>query len=221
MSSTTVVSAIGPTTIDPCTNGSDTTKPDIEWRFVVLKKGHSVLYTLPLKSGQTGATIMQLLKKEYEATKPAAHWFYDHLQLEDAVISQSCIGDPEAQDYPRKVIIESSTPRVDLTKAFHDLSLLHGTDFIRLHEQFSVGVGPRSISHQCHAILIKKATSKYMVIGAVTAAILFSIIFGIVTGLLVKDAKIGLTTSAGIVGIFAFIQASLCGAGSLRSNRPL
>lgn len=132
---------------------------------------------------------------------------------------QWCIGESEPQDYPRKVIIESSKPRTDLTRAFHDPQILRGTDFIRLNEQFGFTTGTVPVGDQCHAILIKKATSKYLVVGVVTAVILFAIVVGVVTGILVKDAKIGLAVSAGIVGIFALIQASLFGVDSLHSSR--
>jgi hypothetical protein len=43
-----------------------------------------------------------------------------------------------------------------------------------------------------------------------------SIAVGIVTGFLVKDAKIGLAVCAGAVGIFALIQGSLVGVDSMR-----
>jgi hypothetical protein len=128
---------------------------------------------------------------------------------------QWCIGDPELQDYPRKVIIESSKPRTDLTKAFHNPQILQGTDFTRLNEHFGFATGTVPAGGQHHAILIKKTTSKYLVTGAVTAAILFAIIVGIITGIKVKNAEIGLAVSAGTVGIFALIQASLFGVDSL------
>lgn len=66
------------------------TKPfaeDAEWLLAIPIKGQTRLYTLRIPRGQTGATIMNLIRKEYEANRPAKRWFHMGVVLEDATVS--------------------------------------------------------------------------------------------------------------------------------------
>jgi hypothetical protein len=131
-------------------------------------------------------------------------------------LEQLCTGDPEAQDYPREVIVDKSTPRLDLTEAFHNPLILQGQNFVQLNEQFILTDSHAAVDRPCHATLIKAATNKASVALVLAVVISLSIAVGIVAGFLVKDAKIGLAVCAGAVGIFALIQGSLVGVDSMR-----
>jgi hypothetical protein len=127
------------------------------------------------------------------------------------VLNQFCVGNPEAQDYPRKVIIKSSTPCPDLTEAFHNPTVLRGTDFLRLHEQFNISPSAALNDHPRHAILIKTEVSKYILGGVVAGVVLFSTVVGIVVWYFSRNAGLGLAASGGAVSIFSLIQAYLSG----------
>ncbi|KAF3053097.1 hypothetical protein E8E11_006405 [Didymella keratinophila] len=194
------------------------TATETEWLFALSHNGRVHLYALPVKPTQTGATIMQVLRKEYKEVNPGKRWFRTRVVIEDAVISPLCIGDPEAQDYPREVIVDSSTPRTDLTEAFKHPAVLRGPAFVQMNEQFAMGAGRGDVNRAYHAILIKTATSKATVAVVLTIVVLFSIVSGLAVGFWTKDAKIGLAVCAGAIGIFALIQASMFGLDTMRSK---
>jgi hypothetical protein len=205
---------------------------EVEWLFAVLRGSRTSLHTLRIKPTQTGATVMQLLRKEFTEIMTAKRWFHLRIAIEDAIISpvseeffhgfvrllleQLCTGDPEAQDYPREVIVDRSIPRLDLTEAFHNPFILRGQNFVQLNEQFILTNNRAAINRPCHATLIKVAMNKASVALVLAVVIFLSIATGIVTGFLVKDAKIGLAVCAGAVGIFALIQGSLVGVDAMR-----
>ncbi|KAF4625126.1 hypothetical protein G7Y89_g13043 [Cudoniella acicularis] len=225
-----------PAAVQPSVNGSPAhpqPSQNVELLFIVQKK-KPVLHALPIQGSQTGATIMHLLAKEVKSIRPAAHWYQTRVVLEDAIVSrvsyskstshfpfvnpplssanssQSCIGDPEAQDYPRAVIIEKSTPRPDLTDAFHNPSALRGSDFLRLHSQFII-VPSTGGNNYRHAILIKAGTNKYLVAGAFALVILSSLVVGVLVGYFLHNTGYGLGAWAGIMATFALIQGFLFG----------
>ncbi|KZM19530.1 hypothetical protein ST47_g9364 [Ascochyta rabiei] len=61
---------------------------EVEWLFAVTRGGRTLLYTLRIKPIQTGATVMQLLRKEFTETIAAKRWFSLCIVTEDAVISR-------------------------------------------------------------------------------------------------------------------------------------
>jgi hypothetical protein len=63
------------------------TAVETEWLFALSHNGRIRLHALPVKPTQTGATIMQILKKEYKEVNPAKRWFHTRVVIEDAVIS--------------------------------------------------------------------------------------------------------------------------------------
>jgi hypothetical protein len=69
------------------TGPSRLTTAEIEWLFALSHNGRVRLHALPVKPTQTGATIMQILKKEYKEVNPAKRWFHTRVVIEDAVIS--------------------------------------------------------------------------------------------------------------------------------------
>lgn len=64
-----------------------TPKQETELLLAIPSKGRMQLYALKIDSIQTGATIMQLIKKEYDGSNPIRRWYQTNLVLEDAVIS--------------------------------------------------------------------------------------------------------------------------------------
>jgi hypothetical protein len=60
---------------------------DVNWRVIVQTNKKFTLHHLHLLSSQTGMTAMCILKKEYQGTKPAHHWYHTRPQIEEATIS--------------------------------------------------------------------------------------------------------------------------------------
>ncbi|KAJ4991286.1 hypothetical protein SVAN01_03184 [Stagonosporopsis vannaccii] len=193
----------------PCIQHNEDPDQETAWLLAIPDRSQVKLYIIQIKRWESGATIMKSIKKEYEAIEPGRRWFPTSIELEDAIISSMCIGDSEAQDYPRGVIIEAQTPRSDLTTAFENPLLLCGKGFALMNEQFTLPAGGATSDRKLHAILIKKATCKMKVAIALIVMVLFSIIIGLVAGFLTGDTKIGLAVCAGAVGIFALVQTSL------------
>lgn len=69
------------------TGPSRLTTAEIEWLFALSHNGRVRLHALPVKPTQTGATIMQVLRKECKEVIPARRWFHTRVVIEDAVIS--------------------------------------------------------------------------------------------------------------------------------------
>lgn len=110
------------------------------------------------------------------------------------------------------MIIESSTPRPDLTEAFHNSTVLRGArDFLRLNAQFNILPGATQSEKARRAILIKTNVCQYILVGALAVVVLFAIVAGIVVGVLVHSATLGVATSAGVIGIFTLVQGYLFG----------
>ncbi|KAH6629800.1 hypothetical protein C7974DRAFT_193364 [Boeremia exigua] len=195
----------------------------IEWLLAIPNgnKKRVSIHVLQTKRGETGATIMSSIKREYEAINPARRWLPSKIELEDATISLLCIGDLEAQDYPREVIVETHTPRLDLTKAFKNPLLLRGTGFASANEQFVLPAKGTICDREVHAILFKSATCKEGVVAVLVVLVLFSIMIGLAVGFWTRDAKTGLAVCAGAIGIFALIQASLAGIEAMKSKAHL
>jgi len=133
-------------------------------------------------------------------------------------LGQLCVGDPEAQDHPREVIVETTTPRSDLTEAFQNPLLLRGSAFVSVNEQFMLPFKEANHDRATHAILIRAAASQATVAFILMAVILFSAMVGLAAGMLTGDAKIGLAVCAGAIAIFALIQASMFGVDSMKSK---
>ncbi|KAH6615126.1 hypothetical protein C7974DRAFT_379998 [Boeremia exigua] len=190
MEPTAIRASTGASSTRPTQQDGSIITQETECLFAIMKNGRVLLFAMRIWPTQTGATIMQLLKKEYNASASTQRWFATRVVIEDAVISPLCIGECEAQDYPREVIVESSTPREDLAEAFITPSILRGSAFVSLNGQFITGqtVGTRP----CHAILIKKTVCKITVAVVLLMAILLSVTFGCVAGFWTGDAKIGL-----------------------------
>ncbi|KAF2632112.1 hypothetical protein BU25DRAFT_417859 [Macroventuria anomochaeta] len=125
---------------------------------------------------------MNLTRKEYEAAEPVRPWFYTRIEPEDATISSLSIGNLEAQDYPREIIIEAKTPRPDLTEAFRNPLLLRGSGFTSMNEQFTWPSKEAACDRPLHAILIKTATCKVTVVAILIVVVLFSIMAGSAAG---------------------------------------
>lgn len=131
---------------------------------------------------------------------------------------QLCVGDSEAQDLPREVIVLSSSPRPDLTKAFENPRLLRGNAFDSVNKHFTSQWRQANPDQPFYAILIKPVTSAMIVTSALAVAILFSITVGVIAGLLTGDVKTGLAVCAGAIGVFALIQASMAGLDNMNSK---
>ncbi|UPX12527.1 uncharacterized protein EKO05_0003072 [Ascochyta rabiei] len=134
-------------------------------------------------------------------------------------LKQLRTGDPEAQDHPREVIIDSSTSRLDLDEAFHNSFILRGLSFIQMNERISILTNSHTAAERpCHAILIKVTTDMASVAMVLAMVIAFCIAAGIATDFLAKDAEIGLAVCTGAEGIFALIQGSLVGVDARSMN---
>ncbi|KAF2676512.1 hypothetical protein K458DRAFT_437181 [Lentithecium fluviatile CBS 122367] len=180
-----------------------------DWSIVVLKNGVHTVYNVELHSGMTGTTAMHAIRKAYKGTKPTILWFHARSLLKDAVISSfTASPDPEAQDYPRSVIIASNRPLIELTKAFHDPSLLAGSGaaLIRENPQFN----PKNPTDgHYHAILIKTEASRWLFVVGMASTILVASVIGYVVGHFTRTAILGVVAGATTVSVFAFIQASI------------
>jgi hypothetical protein len=119
--------------------------------------------------------------------------------------------DPEAQDYPRAVILQSSTPLLELTEAFHNPSLLNGTGtaLIREYPHFDPANGKSTINGQYHAILIKTEASRWLIAAGVAGTIVVAAVIGFVVGYMVGNAQLGVTAGATTVAVLAFVQGCL------------
>jgi len=180
----------------------------VQWWLIIKHKNKHTLHLLNLMDSQTGMTLMHILHKEYKSTKKTSHWYHTHPQIEEATLSPLCIGDLEAQDYPRQVLVDSSTPRPDLTEAFHNPDVLRGTQFMRLNAQFNISEQNSGIRK---AILIKTEASKYIVVSALAVMVLVAIVAGVVVGFAFHNVSWGLATCTVIVGICALVLVFLFG----------
>jgi hypothetical protein len=81
--------------------------------------------------------------------------------------------DAEAQDYPRVVILKSSEPLTELTKAFHNPSVLNGTGMtlILANPGLNVTAGKNPVDGHYHAILIKTEASHWLIATGMAGAI--------------------------------------------------
>ncbi|CAN9176365.1 hypothetical protein AA0114_g11004 [Alternaria tenuissima] len=183
-----------------------------EWLIVTGKKRGRVMYSLELHRRITGTTAVHAIRKAYKDTKPSNPWYHSRAQLEDAVLSSFTINpDPEAQDYPRAVILQSSTPLLELTEAFHNPSLLNGTGaaLIRENPHFNPANGKSLIDGHYHAILIKTEASRWLIAAGVAGTIVVAAVIGFVVGYMVGNAQLGVTAGATTVAVFAFVQGCL------------
>ncbi|RYO58915.1 hypothetical protein AA0116_g7206 [Alternaria tenuissima] len=196
------------------------------WLIVTRKKRGHVMYSVELHRRMTGTTAVHAIRKAYKDTKPSNPWFHSRAQLEDVVLSSSsttCVQspdclpqftvnpDPEAQDYPRAVILQSSTPLLELTEAFHTPSLLNGTGttLIRRNLQFNPENGESPIDGHYHAILIKTKASRWLIAAGVAGTIVVAAVIGSVVGYMVGNAELGVAAGATAVAVFAFVQGCL------------
>lgn len=109
------------------------------------------------------------------------------------------------------MLIESSKPCPDLTEAFHNPTVLRGTDFLSLTEQFNISPGGRQNVRPRRAILIKTGVSKYWVSLVLAVLVLSAIGIGVIAGFWGHSVTVGLVTCAGLAGILALVQAFLLG----------
>ncbi|CAN9140504.1 unnamed protein product [Alternaria alternata] len=183
-----------------------------EWLIVTGKKRVHVMYSVEMHRRMTGTTAMHAIGKAYKDTKPSNPWYHSRAQLEDAVLSSFTVNpDPEAQDYPRAVILKSSTPLLELTEAFHTPSLLNGTGatLIRENSQFDPANGKSPIDGHYHAILIKNKASRWLIAAGVAGTIVVAAVIGSVVGYMVGNAELGVAAGATAIAVFAFIQGCL------------
>ncbi|CAI9634069.1 unnamed protein product [Alternaria burnsii] len=197
-----------------------------EWLIVTGKKRGHVMNSVEMHSHMTGTTAVHAIGKAYKDTKPSNSWYHSRAELEDAVLSSSSEAcprspdllfqftvntDPEAQDYPRTVILKSSTPLLELTEAFHNPSLLNGTDatLIRENSQFNPANGKSPIDGHYHAILIKTKASRWLIAAGVAGTIVVAAVIGSVVGYMVGNAELGIAAGATAIAVFAFIQGCL------------
>ncbi|RYN65572.1 hypothetical protein AA0117_g12081 [Alternaria alternata] len=182
------------------------------WLIVTRKKRGHVMYSVELHRRMTGTTAVHAIRKAYKDTKPSNPWFHSRAQLEDVVLSSFTVNpDPEAQDYPRAVILQSSTPLLELTEAFHTPSLLNGTGttLIRRNLQFNPENGESPIDGHYHAILIKTKASRWLIAAGVAGTIVVAAVIGSVVGYMVGNAELGVAAGATAVAVFAFVQGCL------------
>jgi hypothetical protein len=134
-----------------------------------------------------------------------------YLQSPDCLPQFTVNPDPEAQDYPRAVILKSSTPLLELTGAFHTPSLLNGTGatLIRENSQFNPANGKSLIDGHYHAILIKTKASRWLIAAGVAGTIVVAAVIGSVVGYMVGNAELGVAAGATAIAVFAFIQGCL------------
>ncbi|RYO11940.1 hypothetical protein AA0111_g12694 [Alternaria arborescens] len=183
-----------------------------EWLIVTEKKRGHVVYSVEMHHRMTGTTAVHAIRKAFKDTKPSNPWFHSRAQLEDVVLSSFTVNpDPEAQDYPRAVILKSSTPLLELTEAFHTPSLLNGTGatLIRENSQFNPANGKSLIDGHYHAILIKTKASRWLIAAGVAGTIVVEAVIGSVVGYMVGNAELGVAAGATAIAVFAFIQGCL------------
>ncbi|RYN18130.1 hypothetical protein AA0115_g11452 [Alternaria tenuissima] len=205
MSSSSSSSSVG--------QGLNQAQPEhFEWLIVTGKKRGHVMYSVELHRRMTGTTAVHAIRKAYKDTKPSNPWYESRAQLEDVVLSSFTVNpDPEAQDYPRAVILQSSTPLLELTEAFHNPSLLNGTGaaLIRENPHFNLANGKSPIDGHFHAILIKTEASCWLIATGVAGTIVVAAVLGVVVGYMVGDAQLGVTAGATTVAVLAFVQGCL------------
>ncbi|RYN91427.1 hypothetical protein AA0119_g10425 [Alternaria tenuissima] len=183
-----------------------------EWLIVTGKKRGHVMYSVELHHRMTGTTAVHAIRKAYKDTKPSNPWYESRTQLEDAVLSSFTVNpDPEAQDHPRAVILQSSTPLLELTEAFHNPSLLNGTGatLIRENPHFNPANGKSPIDGHYHAILIKTEASRWLIAAGMAGTIVVAAVIGFVVGYMDGNAQLGVTAGATTVAVLAFVQGCL------------
>jgi len=119
--------------------------------------------------------------------------------------------DPGAQDYPRAVIIKSSEPRLELTKAFHNPSLLNGTGTTLVIENllFSPAANRCPTDSHHHALLIKTRASRWLIAFGVAGAIVVAGAVGCVVGYFAGNAELGVAAGAVVVVVLTFVQGCI------------
>ncbi|KAK7185788.1 hypothetical protein PSPO01_08038, partial [Paraphaeosphaeria sporulosa] len=112
--------------------------------------------------------------------------------------------DPEAQDYPRRIIVASIQLLIELTEAFHDPSLLVGSGAAVLREipQFN---SKNCIDGHYHAILIRSEASHCLLVAGMAGAILVAGVIGYTVGRFTKSAMLGVVAGATAVSVFAYL----------------
>jgi hypothetical protein len=205
---------------------------EVQWWAIFEKDGELLLYCLNLSSSQTGTTVVHELLKMYNSIKPTKHWWHARATIQEVTIAdvsslsklpldryarsltsdQFCVGDLEAQDYPRSVTVTGRTPRPDLTEAFHNPNVLRGAkNFLDQNEQFNITPGSvRDIASR-RAVLIEHEVNKYVLTWVIGLVVLVAVVAGVVVGVLVHSLGVAMATCAGVIGIFGFIQAFLFG----------
>ncbi|KAH8628538.1 hypothetical protein IG631_15795 [Alternaria alternata] len=177
-----------------------------EWLIVTRERRGQVMYSVELHRRMTDTTAVHAIRKAYKDIKPSNPWYHSCAQLEDAVQSSSSTAypqssdrpsqftvspNPEAQDYPRAVIIQSSTPLLELTEAFHNPSLLNGTGaaLIRENPHFNPANGKSPIDGHYHAILMKSEASRWLIAAGVAGTVVVAAVIGFVVGYMVENAQ--------------------------------
>ncbi|RYN47866.1 hypothetical protein AA0118_g12017 [Alternaria tenuissima] len=183
-----------------------------EWLIITGKKRGHVMYSVEMHSRMTGTTAVHAIGKAYKDTKPSNPWYHSRAELEDAVLSSFTVNpDPEAQDYPRAVILKSSTPLPELTEAFHNPSLLNGTGATLIHEnsQFNPANSKSPIDGHYHAILIKTKASRWLIAAGVAGTIVVAAVVGAVVGGMGGNSGLGIAAGGTAIAVFSFIQGCL------------
>ncbi|OAG00173.1 uncharacterized protein CC84DRAFT_1222480 [Paraphaeosphaeria sporulosa] len=151
---------------------------------------------------------MHAIRKAYKDTKPTVLLFQTRSILEDAFISSFTTNpDPKAQYYPRRIIVASIQPLIELTETFHNPSLLVGSGAAVLREnpQFN---SKNCIDGHYHAILIRSEASHCLLVAGMAGAILVAGVIGYTVGRFTKSAMLGVVAGATAVSVFAYLQAS-------------
>ncbi|SPN98730.1 uncharacterized protein DNG_01775 [Cephalotrichum gorgonifer] len=168
----------------------------VEWWMIIDKKNKLELHRLELLSSDTGATIMSKLKAKYELAKQRQRWWSSAPVIERATVSPYCVGDAEAQDYPREVLIETSKPHPVLTKAFQRPGVVRSTArFLALNSDFDVGQGADRAGGSRHAIYVKVGVHLPTLYVVFAMELLVAVIAGILLGFLSGTAAVGLATT--------------------------
>lgn len=119
--------------------------------------------------------------------------------------------DTEAQDYPRVVILKSSEPLPELTKAFHNPSLLNGTgvSLILANPGLNVTAGKNPIDGHYHAILIKTEANHWLTAIGIAGAVMVSAVIGYLVGYFSGNPELGVAAGAAFVAVLSFIQVCI------------
>ncbi|ORY11512.1 hypothetical protein BCR34DRAFT_587854 [Clohesyomyces aquaticus] len=199
--------------ISPNTEASSTPHHRrVEWLIATEKKGDHIVHNVELHGGMSSFTLMHTLKKAYIRTKPRVPWYHSRQQLRQVVISSSTINtDLEAQDYPRAIIIKSSEPLHELTKAFHKPALLCGTGSALLRDFTHLNMASEGNKRDSHyrAILIETKAGPWLVVAGVVGAVVASVVIGFVAGYFTGDGKLGIGAGAAVIAVLTLIQGCL------------